>query len=140
MSIIICILTIDFYTRTISSLNLHQQLTNKVYYFDWFMTPNVVWVDQGAFDWEDIPETLTLKPQNEKLVGNVLCDFETLDGEDPKLAMCDDEEVSTLSTSGGKTKMTALSAISMVVGSFLALSIVQVQVGGDGEFCLGPET
>ena len=89
------------------------------------MTPNVVWVDQGAFDWEDIPETLTLKPQNEKLVGNVLCDFETLDGEDPKLAMCDeDEEVSTLSTTGGKTKMTALSAIGMVVGSFLALLIV----------------
>ena len=89
------------------------------------MTPNVIWIDQGEFDWEDIPETLTLKPQNEKLVGNVLCDFETLDGEDPKLAMCDeDEEVSTLSTSGGKTKMTALSAIGMVVGSFLALLIV----------------
>lgn len=88
------------------------------------MTPNVIWVDQGAFDWEDIPETLTLQPQDERLVGNVLCAFKTLDGKDPKLAMCADEEVSALSTSGGKTKMTALSAIGMVVGSFLALLIV----------------
>ena len=43
------------------------------------MTPNLVWVDLGEFDWEDIPETLTLKPQDVELTGNVLCNFETLD-------------------------------------------------------------
>ena len=87
------------------------------------MTPNVIWIDQGEFDWEDIPETLTLKPQDAELVGNVLCDFKTLDGEDPKLAMCA-EEVSTLATSGGKAKMTALFAVGATVSSFLALLIV----------------
>ena len=83
------------------------------------MTPNVIWIDQGEFDWEDIPETLTLKPQDLELVGNVLCDFKTLDGENPKLAMCD-EEVS----SGGNAKMTTLFAVGATVSSFLALLIV----------------
>ena len=87
------------------------------------MTPNVIWIDQGEFDWEDIPETLTLQPQDVELVGNVLCDFKTLDGDDPKLAMCD-EEVSTLATSGGKAKMTTLFAVGATVSSFFALSIV----------------
>jgi len=88
------------------------------------MTPNVIWIDQGEFDWEDIPETLTLKPQDAELVGNVLCDFKTLDGEDPKLALCD-EEVSTLATSGGKAKMTALFAVGVAtISSFLTLLIV----------------
>ena len=111
---------IDFFRIFVSTLN---QLTDKVYYFDWFMTPNVIWIDQGEFDWEDIPETLTLKPQDVELVGNVLCDFKTLDGEDPKLAMCA-EEVSTLATSGGKAKMTALFAVGATVSSFLVLLIV----------------
>ena len=90
------------------------------------MTPNLVWVDLGEFDWEDIPETLTLKPQDVELTGNVLCNFETLDGEDPKLAMCVDvEEVSTLTaTSGGKVKVTFLAVVSLLLGSFLALLIV----------------
>lgn len=62
--------------------------TNKIYFFDWLETPNMVWVDLGDVNFDSLPGVLTLKPQDIELVGNVLCDFTTLDGEDPMLEGC----------------------------------------------------
>ena len=43
----------------------------------------------NQIDWDELDgRTLTLKPQDPNLVGNVLCEFKTLDGEDPGLKIC----------------------------------------------------
>ena len=67
-------------------------LTDKVYYFDWALTPNLVWFDLGEIDWESLPGILQVQPQGIDLAGNVLCDMTTLEGEDPMLAECAEEK------------------------------------------------
>lgn len=58
-----------------------------------------IWIDVGSIDWDDIEETLMLQPQDVDLVGDVICDFTTLDGEDPGL--CDDETKAAAKESSG---------------------------------------
>ena len=53
------------------------------------MTPNMFWVEVDDIDFDSLEEPLMLWPQNSELVGNALCDFTTMDGEDPKLAVCE---------------------------------------------------
>eukprot|EP00986_Skeletonema_menzelii_P013665 scaffold8146_cov157-Skeletonema_menzelii.AAC.8 len=49
----------------------------------------MVWTDLNEIDWDELNgNTLMLKPQDVELVGNVLCNFVTLDGEDPGLERC----------------------------------------------------
>lgn len=67
-------------------------VTNKIYFFDWFTTPNVLWVELQDIDWESLPGPLVVQPQDLDLVGNILCDFKTIDGEDPNLEGCGAEE------------------------------------------------
>ena len=55
------------------------------------MTPNMFWVEVDDIDFDSLEEPLMLWPQNSELVGNVLCDFTTMDGEDPKLTVCEPE-------------------------------------------------
>eukprot|EP00984_Skeletonema_dohrnii_P001885 scaffold628_cov88-Skeletonema_dohrnii-CCMP3373.AAC.3 len=61
--------------------------TNKVHYFGWLETPNIIWTDFskineiGAF--EEGQPNLRLKPQDPKLVGDVVCEFKTEDGKAP---------------------------------------------------------
>ncbi len=68
-----------------SSLNQYALSERRLY------TPNMVWIELQEIDWDAVPGVLQLKPQDIDLVGNVLCDFETLDGEDPDLPACGDE-------------------------------------------------
>mmetsp|Transcript_16994 Transcript_16994/g.29993 ORF Transcript_16994/g.29993 Transcript_16994/m.29993 type:complete len:469 (-) Transcript_16994:154-1560(-) len=63
-------------------------VTDKIYFFDWLLTPNMVWVDLQEIEWGSVPGILMLKPQDIDLVGNVLCEFTTLDGEDSTLDGC----------------------------------------------------
>lgn len=59
----------------------------RVYYFGWLETPNIIWTDIskineiGAF--EEGQPNLRLKPQDSKLVGDVVCEFKTEDGKAP---------------------------------------------------------
>ena len=48
----------------------------------------MVWVDLQEIEWGSVPGILMLKPQDIDLVGNVLCEFTTLDGEDSTLDGC----------------------------------------------------
>jgi hypothetical protein len=68
--------------------NSFVDVNNQIYYYNWLLTPNMVWVELQDIDWDSLPGTLTLKPQGIDLVGNVLCNFETLDGKDPMLEGC----------------------------------------------------
>ena len=40
------------------------------------------WVEVDDIDFDSLEEPLMLWPQNSELVGNVLCDFTTMDGKD----------------------------------------------------------
>lgn len=66
-------------------------VTDQIYFFDWLPTPNMVWVELQEIEWDSVPGILMLKPQGIDLVGDVLCDFETLDGGDPMLPNCMDD-------------------------------------------------
>ena len=49
----------------------------------------MIWVDLNEVPWDELDgQTLMLKPQDTELVGNSLCDFVTLDSEDPELEIC----------------------------------------------------
>ncbi|KAL7454871.1 hypothetical protein ACHAWC_009083 [Mediolabrus comicus] len=62
---------------------------DQIYYFDWAFTPNMVWVDLNEVAWDELNgQSIKLHPQDIELVGNVLCNFVTLDGEDPELGVC----------------------------------------------------
>lgn len=50
-------------------------VTNKVYYFNWLTTPNIMWVDLKEVGFDTIKDYYYLKPQDTKLVSNVMCDF-----------------------------------------------------------------
>ena len=67
-------------------------VTDQIYFFDWLYTPNMIWVELKEIDWDTVPGILTLRPQDIDLVGNVLCEFDTLDGEDPMLPACMGDE------------------------------------------------
>lgn len=59
--------------------------TDRVYYFNWLTTPNTIWVELEEADaihaFDEGEPYLKLKPQDPSLVGHVLCDFITADGE-----------------------------------------------------------
>ncbi|EJK48735.1 hypothetical protein THAOC_32445 [Thalassiosira oceanica] len=74
-------------------------VTDKVYFFDWHYTPNMIWIDLNAIPWESVPGTLKLLPQDVTLEGNALCDFVTLDDANPNLEGC---ETTAKSSSGAK--------------------------------------
>ena len=99
-------------------------VTNKIYFFDWFTTPNVLWVELQDIDWESLPGPLVVQPQDLDLVGNILCDFKTVDGEDPNLKGCGPEEapppVETLEAEGssGNGRMLGAAAAG-VIGAVL---------------------
>lgn len=49
----------------------------------------MIWVDLNEVPWDELDgRTLMLKPQDVELEGNSLCDFVTLDSEDPELEIC----------------------------------------------------
>ena len=62
--------------------------TDQIYFYDWALTPNMIWVDLNDINWDEIEDTLMLHPQIPELEGNVLCDFTTLDGDYPELEAC----------------------------------------------------
>ena len=50
----------------------------------------MVWVDLNEVSWDELNgQSIKLHPQDIELVGNVLCNFVTLDGEDPGLGACE---------------------------------------------------
>ena len=69
--------------RCANSFSLHHQGL----LFGWLKTPNIIWTDIskineiGAF--EEGQPNLRLKPQDSKLVGDVVCEFKTADGKAP---------------------------------------------------------
>jgi len=71
------------YLRCANTFSLHHQGL----LFGWLKTPNIIWTDIskineiGAF--EEGQPNLRLKPQDPKLVGDVVCDFKTADGKAP---------------------------------------------------------
>ncbi|EJK44941.1 hypothetical protein THAOC_36481, partial [Thalassiosira oceanica] len=65
---------------------------DKVYYFDWLYTPNMIWIRLEDIDWETLEAPLYLDPKHDvDLAGHVLCDFMTHDDEDPGLPVCNEE-------------------------------------------------
>jgi hypothetical protein len=75
------------YTLLSISSNIHSK--DQKYYFDWAFTPNMVWVDLNEVSWDELNgQSIKLHPQDIELVGNVLCNFVTLDGDDPELGVC----------------------------------------------------
>ncbi|KAL3913943.1 MAG: hypothetical protein SGARI_000390 [Bacillariaceae sp.] len=59
----------------------YTDLSNKRYYFDWLSTLNTIWIDIEDANLEEGSPVLKIHPQEESLVGNIYCDFTTLDGE-----------------------------------------------------------
>jgi len=51
-------------------------LTNKVFYFDWAQTPNIVWVELKNLDFSEGQPVKQLNPRNPGLVGEVSRAFE----------------------------------------------------------------
>ena len=79
--------------------------TDQIYFFDWLFTPNMIWVDLNEVPWDELDgRTLMLKPQDVELEGNSLCDFVTLDSEDPELEICATETDAAKSSSGSSVK------------------------------------
>ena len=63
--------------------------TDQIYFYDWLLTPDMVQVELEEIDRESLPGTLMLKPQADiEITDNNLCDFTTLDGDDPMLEEC----------------------------------------------------
>ena len=55
----------------------------------------MIWVELNDVAWDELNgKSIMLQPQNSELVGNVLCDFVTLDGDDPKLGACTGSDAS----------------------------------------------
>jgi len=50
-------------------------LTNKVYYFDWALTPNIVWVELRNLDFSEGQPVKELNPRQPNLVGEVSGSF-----------------------------------------------------------------
>jgi len=64
-------------------------LNNQVYYFNWLTTPNIIWVDLNDVDFDTLDKYYYLRPQDNDLVANVMCDFVDEDGDS---FPCDDAE------------------------------------------------
>ena len=83
----------------------------------------MIWVDLNEVPWDELDgQTLMLKPQDTELVGNSLCDFVTLDSEDPEIcatATAPETEAASKPSSGSSVKGLAgwalLSAVMMVM-------------------------
>ena len=75
--------------------------SSKVYYYKTQLTPNTIWVDlEEAADMGVLDEgkpNLRLAPQDEALVGNVLCDFKTIDDNETAPDECMEKEVTSVS-------------------------------------------
>ena len=52
--------------------------TNKVWYFDWSMNPNVIWVELKNLDFSEGQPVRVLNPRNPSMVGEVSRAFETV--------------------------------------------------------------
>ncbi len=54
-------------------------LTNKIYYFNWVQSPNVIWFELKNFDFSQGKPVLQLNPRNPSLVGEVSGAFEPVE-------------------------------------------------------------
>lgn len=102
-------------------------LTNKVYYFNWLTTPNVIWVDLNEIDFDSLDKYYYVRPQQVDLVGNVMCDF--VDKNDTSMPSCDvevsDVQDSATNGDGGSASTTSATSVDTMI---TAVSVFMVFV------------
>jgi len=72
-------------------------VTTSIYYFNWLLTPNLIWVDLSHVDFETIDTYYSVRPQNPDLVGDVTCEMTDKDKEGKTMPECGNSAAATCS-------------------------------------------
>lgn len=97
----------------------------------------MIWVDLNEVPWDELDgRTLMLKPQDVELEGNSLCDFVTLDSEDPELEICATATETEASKSSSGSSVKGLAGWALLSAAMMMMQLYGMCKGGYALDCL----